>query len=193
MNMNANAKLKHFYVDCHPFSDKIWWLLGRVDCLRGLRPTEYCKGSIKWLHRSQLRGVQWQYSGVAQDKTGGERRVSLLCSVCLGKLAWSSSVWGWDTASVVCQAETGKLSIDSQDSQTALRQAGKELWCEQKIKTLISWETSSSNNAINVEKQPNIFYKLFYIRKLYYFIWFLLIVVRILHLDISKDIDLFTI
>ena len=139
-------------IDCHPFSDKIWWLVGRVDCLTGLRPTEYCKGSIKWLHRSQLRGVQWQYSGVAQDKTGGERRVSLLCSVCLGKLAWSSSVWGWDTASVVCQAETGKLSIDSQDSQTALRQAGKELWYEEKIKTLISWETSSSNNAINVEK-----------------------------------------
>ena len=73
--------------------------------------------------------VPVQGSGVEWPRTRLEGRGESGCSA---QSAWES----WpdppqsevrDTASVVCQAETGKLSIDSQDSQTALRQAGMEL------------------------------------------------------------------
>ena len=119
--------------------------------------------------------VQCQYSGVAQDKTGGERRVSLLCSVCLGKLAWSSSVWEIQLQLSVRSGGDRK----AQHRQTDLGQTVWPLW--EKIKqnnttqtTHLPWENSSSNNSFNIRgKQLNIFKTLSFL-ELYSFIWFLL-------------------
>ena len=66
-----------------------------------------CGGSIKWLHQSQLGGVRC--TGPGEDS--GEL-LSLLSLPGKARLILLS-LKGRETASVVCQAETGKLSIDS--------------------------------------------------------------------------------